>query len=68
MAQEGWVRIGANRSLGAYEIFQATSNVSDPEWPEQPFSELIRIAFKNQFIDSIDHPVIRDLLGERRRF
>jgi hypothetical protein len=63
-AIKGWVRITANMSLGAYDVFEANSQLTDPEWPEIPFQELLRVAFKDRRIDSPDHPVLRRLRGE----
>ena len=60
-----WVRVSANMSLGAYEICEATGSLSAPQWPALPFSEILRIAFKDRLhIDSIDHPMLKKLRGE----
>jgi hypothetical protein len=64
MAKDAWVRITANMSLGAYELFEARGDLPDPEWPENSFQEILRIAFKERFVDSLDHPLIRRLQGE----
>jgi hypothetical protein len=63
-AVRSWVRISPNMSLGAYDVFEANSQLSDPEWPEISFHELLRVAFKDRLIDSLDHPVLRRLRGE----
>ncbi len=63
-AMTGWVRVQANMSLGAYEVFAATGNLGDAEWELPSFGELLRIAFRDRFIDSIDHPVLKRLRGE----
>ena len=63
-AKKNWVRISANMSLGAYDIYEALGNLSDPEWPDESMDEIVRIAFRNSFIDSYDHPVLRRLRGE----
>lgn len=63
MAQKSWVRVAANMSLGAYDVFQATGDIPDPEWPQATLSEILEIAFKGRYIDSMEHPVIRQLLG-----
>ena len=63
-AKKNWVRISANMSLGAYEIYEALGNLSDPEWPDESMDEIVRIAFRNTFIESYDHPVLRRLRGE----
>jgi hypothetical protein len=64
MAQKNWVRVTSNMSLGAYEVFEAPAQLSEPNWPELPFKELLRVAFKDKFIDGLDHPVLRKLRGE----
>jgi hypothetical protein len=64
MATKTWVRMRANMSLGAYDVFTADGKIPDPEWHEISFQELLRLAFKAHFIDSFDHPVIRRLRGE----
>ncbi len=63
-AKEGWIRVGSNMSLGAYEIYEAKGAYGEPEWPDLSFSEILRIAFKDRFINSMDHPVLRKLRGE----
>ena len=64
MAQQRWIRVAANMSLGAYEVYVAAGNLPDPEWPDLPFAEILKIAFKGQFIEDLDHPVMRRLRGE----
>ena len=64
LARKGWIRVAANMSLGAYEVFEATGSIPDPEWPEQSFEEILKIAFRNFYIDDIDHPVLQRLRGE----
>jgi hypothetical protein len=38
-------------------------DLPDPEWPEVSFQEILKIAFKDKIIQSIDHPVIQRLRG-----
>ena len=63
LAMTKWVRIAANLNLGGYETFVAQADLPDPEWPEHPFQELLRIGFGNHFVDRLDHPLIDRLLG-----
>ncbi len=63
-ARSKWVKAVANMSLGAYEVFEATGDFTEPEWPEMPFSEILRVAFRHTYIDTVDHPVLRRLRGE----
>ena len=58
-----WIRVQANMSLGAYDVAEATGQLSDPTWPDMPFSEILRIAFRGHIIDSIDHPLVQRLRG-----
>lgn len=64
IATNGWVRVQANMNLGAYEVYEATGNLGDPDWPTLPFNELLRIAFKDRYIATLDHPVLKRLRGE----
>jgi hypothetical protein len=64
MAFTRWIRVKANMSLGAYEIFSAESAMPDPEWPELSFAELVRIAYRDRMIASLDHPVVKRLRGQ----
>ena len=58
-----WVRVKANMALGAYETFMAESVMADPVWPEVTFQELVKLAFRDRLIDSIDHLLIKRLRG-----
>jgi hypothetical protein len=62
-AMNNWVRVKANMSLGAYDIFEAEASLQEPEWPNMPFNELLRVAFKDRLVDRIDHPVIKRFRG-----
>jgi hypothetical protein len=64
MATKVWVRVVANMSLGAYDCYQAGGQLNEPEWPTTTMGELLRIAFKDRYIDSLDHHVLRKLRGE----
>jgi hypothetical protein len=63
-AEKNWVRITANMSLGAYDVFEATANLPEPQWPQQTLQELLKVGFKGRLIDSTEHPVLRKLRGE----
>lgn len=64
LAQSQWVRVAANMSLGGYETFIATGELPEPVWPEKTLQEIMDIAFKDRYISTEDHPVIRRLRGE----
>jgi hypothetical protein len=62
-AMTRWVRVKANMSLRAYDIFEAEATIPDPTWPELDLAAITRIAFKDRLITNIDHPVIKRLRG-----
>jgi hypothetical protein len=63
LAMERWVRVKADMSLGAYQVYEAVGTIPDPEWPALSFQELIRVAFKERLVASLDHPLIGRLRG-----
>jgi hypothetical protein len=65
IAKKRWIRISANMSLGAYEVFEATGNLPEPEWPAKTLQYIMETAFKDRFIKTMEHPIIRELLGEQ---
>ena len=64
LAETTWVRVAANMPAGMYDTYEAAAELSEPEWPELAFPEILKLAFKDRFIQNIDHPVIRALRGE----
>ena len=44
LATQGWIRVAANLHLGAYEVFQAGSDLPDPNWPEVGFKRVLEVA------------------------
>jgi len=63
-AREQWVRMSSNMPASCYDIFTAIANIPDPEWPDLSLRDILALAFKNNHIDSLDHPVLRRLRGE----
>jgi hypothetical protein len=64
LARKTWIRVAANMSLGANEVFEATGGLPDADWPEEGFEEILQTAFRNLYIDDLDHPVLQRLRGE----
>ena len=42
---------------------QSPENFPEPEWPEIGFHEIIEMAVKERYIDSMDHKVVKQLYG-----
>ena len=64
VAKKRWVRIIPNMSAGCNDVYVAPESLPPPEWPEIPFADVLKIAFKGKFIESLDHPVLKKLRGE----
>jgi hypothetical protein len=63
LAMTSWVRVKANQSLGAYELYTAAGNIPDPEWPSLTLREILQIAFREFMISTTDHAVLKRLRG-----
>jgi hypothetical protein len=57
LAMDKWISVRANMDAGAYEIYEALGNLPDPIWPDVTFHELLKIAFRDRLVDSLDHPL-----------
>ncbi|MCO5382134.1 MAG: hypothetical protein NHB15_08635 [Methanosarcina barkeri] len=65
IAKKKWIKIRANKALGAYEIIGAVGELPEPVWPEEigSIEKALEIAFKGKLIDSYNHPVLKRLRG-----
>jgi hypothetical protein len=63
MASTQWMRVSANMSLGAYDTFIATGDLPEPEWPDMDLQQILKLAFRDRYIDSPEHPVVERLRG-----
>ena len=62
-----WLRVKADKALGGYAIYEASSTIPDPTWPTETLEELLQIGFRGRLVDSLKHPVIKDLRREDLR-
>jgi hypothetical protein len=51
-------------SAGCYDIKVASESLTPAAWPEVPFAELLRLAFRDKVITDFDHIVLKKLRGE----
>lgn len=63
LAESSWIRLAANMGGGMYDTYEAAGELSEPTWPELSFREILKLCFKDRFIQTADHPVIRALRG-----
>lgn len=61
-AKTMWVRVVWSQTTRCYEVSTAAIQ-AEPKWPTESIHELLRIAFRGRVIDTLDHPVIRQLRG-----
>jgi hypothetical protein len=63
LARDKWTRISWNEVTRQHDVATCES-AAEPEWPDLPFRELLKLAFRNYVIDTLDHPVLRRLRGD----
>jgi hypothetical protein len=59
-----WIRVHADPESASYHYRTAQAAIPPPEWPSTTFAEILRTAFKDHYVDKIDHPTLRKLRGE----
>jgi len=62
-AESHWVRVVANMSGGAYDIYIAKGELGEPDWTEHSIKQLVEIAFQGKIVSDEKDPVIQQLLG-----
>jgi hypothetical protein len=64
-ARTKWLRVTANKPLGAYEVWIAMNQPPPPTWPELTMKDMIRIAFhdRGRIIKDGEHPILKMLAG-----
>ncbi len=63
-AETNWIRLAANMGAGTYDVYEALDQIAEPEWPDLPFHRLLEMGFKDRYVDSLDHRVVRRLMGD----
>ncbi len=63
-AKTTWIRLASNMAKGGYDVWEAQAEFPDPAWPDVTLDKLLELAFRDRFIEDIDHPVLRRLRGE----
>ena len=51
-------------AAGLYDTFEAAGELAKPEWPELTLAEILKLSFRDRFIQDIDHSALRALRGE----
>jgi hypothetical protein len=64
LAERKWIRLAADMHLGAYQTFEAVADLGDAAWAKESWLDVVKIALRDRRIDSENHAVIRQLLGQ----
>lgn len=64
LAKDKWVRVSSNRNARCYDVFEATGNFPEPEWPEMSLEQMLETAFQGHYIETPDHMLLKKLRGE----
>ena len=62
-AETKWCRMVSDTLNGHYTRYEPTGELPGPKWPDLSFPAMLKIAFRDRMIDTIDHPILRDLRG-----
>jgi hypothetical protein len=64
MMMTKWIRLKANMSNGAYDIYEAQGVIAGPAWPpDLKYQELLRIGYRDKLVNMLDHPLVKKLHG-----
>ncbi|WP_207063600.1 hypothetical protein [Motiliproteus sp. SC1-56] len=63
-ATREWIRVKSCREEERYTARSAIGNLPEPNWTDMAVEEIVAKAFAGRLIDSMDHPIIRQLRGE----
>lgn len=58
-----WVRLKPNHTTNKYDISIPCNALEEPEWPVKTLDEIISDAFEDHVINSLEHPVVKRLMG-----
>ena len=65
IAEAQWTKVISDGSASCYVPNVAIGNLPEPDWSNVPtIWELLKLSFKDRFIRSTDHPVLKRLRGE----
>ncbi len=62
-AEKTWCRMKSDMANGIYSHRESDNPPPPPTWPELSFDRILQIAFRGRMIDTLDHPILRELRG-----
>lgn len=64
-AETQFIRLIPNMRQSAYDLVESQDPMPEPEWPPESFESLLQLAFKGCYIDTLGHPIVRQLQGRQ---
>lgn len=58
-----WIRLKPNHTTCRYDVTLPCNLLEEAEWTDETLEELVSAAFEDHIIDSLEHPVIKHLMG-----
>jgi hypothetical protein len=56
-----WIRVYWDDDSKTHVVLKSDLE-EEPLWPDKPFADLVELAFGDFYIDSMDHPIVKELL------
>jgi hypothetical protein len=66
IARSRWIRHRVDTENRCFAPLVSDEITDEPEWPDKPFNEILRLALEDRHIASLDHPVLVELLKGKR--
>jgi len=63
-AEKTWVRLQWNAPEMQHDIYENPQIVVEPKFPEKTHQEIITEIYKEKFLASTDHPVVKDITSQ----
>ena len=64
-SKEKWTRLYWSQASNEH-LIDSSELLDEPKFPDKPFPELLKLAFKDTMIDTVDHPAILELKGRAK--
>ena len=66
LAKGKWICMRASMQNRCYEILEAAAKLPEPEFPieELSFQKMLELAFRDFYVDSLEHPLVLRLSGQ----
>jgi hypothetical protein len=63
LAQDQWVQLAWNDQRADYDVTTAENLNIEPQWPEESFETILKVAFSGRIIDNAEHDYVKELRG-----